>query len=687
MVKTAWRHLLQNHPHDSICGCSIDQVHRENAVRFAQSQQIAENLIMQAMQQIAAHQETTAPFPTRDAAAEPLPLVVFNPTQSSNTACVEIEVQLPGSLQAATLLDRNGRALPFQVVKRWRQEIGSMAFSREMLVAAIALSQATEPAQLLAMAQNLIISALGETDEPQAISHVLFIDSTHESSRSGLPSPQNGVAAIEIMIAPATRVQTDEQELLAAGQRMMTLLERADIQTIEIALVDQARQTIEFVAPDLPAHSCTPFWLYPRGADLGDSPTSGTDSPNPVGASAYPRPAACPRPEADPHPNSIENEFYRVTVNERDGTLQVTDRLTNVSFTGLNRFVDGGDIGDLYTYCPPAYDTLVREPIEPPLIELIQQGPVRATLRITSHWALPVSCTGDRRGRSEQLTSCSIVSEVTLIPGLRRIDIHTRIENMARDHRLRVLFPVSYIVEQVAVDRTFEVRMRAPMMPLPEDVTAWAETPVNAFPQKRFVDLSNGDYGLAILNRGLPECEVIQQENGQMAAAITLLRGVEWLSRGDLTTRHGHAGPMIHTPEAQSLGVNIFDYALLPHTGNWYAEDALVLHQAQAFQTPLTTRALVVHQHTGVTLASLVDVEPATLVVSAIKQANKGQGLVIRVYNPLDREIEGKIKPGVAFKQAFMANLQEECLMPLEVQAGTIPVRIRSGGIETIICS
>jgi len=35
LVRMAWKYLLQNHPHDSICGCSIDQVHRENAVLCA----------------------------------------------------------------------------------------------------------------------------------------------------------------------------------------------------------------------------------------------------------------------------------------------------------------------------------------------------------------------------------------------------------------------------------------------------------------------------------------------------------------------------------------------------------------------------------------------------------------------------------------------------------------------------
>lgn len=36
-----WRTLLQNHPHDSICGCSVDAVHQENEVRFAHVDQLS----------------------------------------------------------------------------------------------------------------------------------------------------------------------------------------------------------------------------------------------------------------------------------------------------------------------------------------------------------------------------------------------------------------------------------------------------------------------------------------------------------------------------------------------------------------------------------------------------------------------------------------------------------------------
>ena len=38
----AWKTLLQNHPHDSICGCSLDPVHREMMTRFEKAETVAD---------------------------------------------------------------------------------------------------------------------------------------------------------------------------------------------------------------------------------------------------------------------------------------------------------------------------------------------------------------------------------------------------------------------------------------------------------------------------------------------------------------------------------------------------------------------------------------------------------------------------------------------------------------------
>ncbi len=681
LIRMAWKYLLQNHPHDSICGCSIDQVHRENAVRFAQSQQISESIIAQAMQQIVQASDTRAPFATAPHTTyEPVPLVVFNLAPGPRTAAVQTVAQLPGSLHNAVIVDERGTHMPYRVTNRWRQEIGSMPIAREMLSAAVVLAGATSPAQLVQMAESMIMTALSQGTDTHVISRVYIENYSDSPIHHGHHTPQPGVVYIEIMVAPKGRVSINEQEVHSSVQQVLSFLDREDIHTLEVTLVDQARETIDFIAADLPACGMKTFWLYPRG----------------LKGEGHSLPAQLAAPQA----NSIENEFYRIEVNAQDGTLNVTDKQTNVVFTGLNRFIDEGDIGDLYTYCPPERDTLISEPLEPPKVELVNTGPVGARLRVSGRWSLPVACATSRAERSTRTTICPIVSDISLTPGVRRIDIHTYVENRAKDHRLRVAFPVSYSMEQVATEGTFEVRMRPVAQPLPADEAEWIEAPVNLFPQKRFVDASNGEIGLAILNRGLPECEVVHiddqsttgaAQTGKQAVAVTLLRCVEWLSRGDLPTRHGHAGPVEQTPEAQCLGHHEFDYALVPHRGTWEADDALVLREAQAFNTPIATRVVVTDQHNGELPActSLIAVEPGVLVLSALKRSNDGRGVVVRVYNPTDHDVHAKIFPRFAFTQVHMANLLEAYLVEessfLSIEDGSVKVSIRGGAIMTLV--
>jgi alpha-mannosidase len=68
----AWKTLLQNHPHDSICGCSVDEVHSEMMIRFAKSQQVAEALAEQSAEALASRVDTSS------FAAGSYPFVVFN---------------------------------------------------------------------------------------------------------------------------------------------------------------------------------------------------------------------------------------------------------------------------------------------------------------------------------------------------------------------------------------------------------------------------------------------------------------------------------------------------------------------------------------------------------------------------------------------------------------------------------
>ncbi|MBB6730575.1 alpha-mannosidase [Cohnella zeiphila] len=99
LLTYAWKTLMQNHPHDSICGCSVDEVHREMVTRFAKSAHVAETIVDAAKQALADKVDTTV---FARYGEDPLPLVAFNTTGRSRTGTVELE------LDAARIYFREG---------------------------------------------------------------------------------------------------------------------------------------------------------------------------------------------------------------------------------------------------------------------------------------------------------------------------------------------------------------------------------------------------------------------------------------------------------------------------------------------------------------------------------------------------------------------------------------------------
>ena len=86
-LRYAWKTLLQNHPHDSICGCSIDAVHEENMTRFARASQVASAICDAALDAIA----DSVPAPP----AGCVRAVVVNTDAVERARVVEALVDLP----------------------------------------------------------------------------------------------------------------------------------------------------------------------------------------------------------------------------------------------------------------------------------------------------------------------------------------------------------------------------------------------------------------------------------------------------------------------------------------------------------------------------------------------------------------------------------------------------------------
>jgi len=91
-LQAAWRTLLANHPHDSICGTSADPVHREMMTRFERCRQEGGEIAARSLEGAVGHDAVRARLAGRGAWKPAL--LVFNPSPAARDAVVEAEVAL-----------------------------------------------------------------------------------------------------------------------------------------------------------------------------------------------------------------------------------------------------------------------------------------------------------------------------------------------------------------------------------------------------------------------------------------------------------------------------------------------------------------------------------------------------------------------------------------------------------------
>jgi hypothetical protein len=119
-LDVAWKWLLMNHPHDSICGCSIDAVHEDMKFRFAQAEQIGNRLTTEAIRKLAASVQG-------EVGADEVRVTVFNPLPTPFDGVADLRLEIPptwplfnfnmGSFQptpAFRIYGPDGAELPYQ---------------------------------------------------------------------------------------------------------------------------------------------------------------------------------------------------------------------------------------------------------------------------------------------------------------------------------------------------------------------------------------------------------------------------------------------------------------------------------------------------------------------------------------------------------------------------------------------
>ncbi len=383
--------------------------------------------------------------------------------------------------------------------------------------------------------------------------------------------------------------------------------------------------------------------------------------------------------------NTLENEYLIAAFND-NGTLDLHDKESGVTYECIHYFVDDGEGGHAWMHQRPAVDRAVDSRGFPVTIALEEEGPLLARYRVEYRMRVPsgldenggepwqrLDGVGNQASRGSVERDLTIVSRFTLRRGARALEVETTFDNTATCHRLRVLLPTHRSGTHCHVESAFDVVERETVFG--ED-SVWEGARGVTFPMQRFVDVSDHEGGIAFVSQGLREYEVTQ--GADRCIAVTLLRAYEihlatvsarWESHPEMTL-------------SQAPGVHTFEYRIHPHAGPYDAGG--VLETADSVAAPLEPVQSGVSHGDLPQRHGFLEIEPATIQLSAYKRAENGRGWILRLYNPCERETSCTIT-AQPINRASTAALDETPEQELPVKDGRVSLTIAPKKIVTLL--
>ncbi|MFD0717184.1 alpha-mannosidase [Paenibacillus sp. GCM10027626] len=557
VLERLWRLLMLNHPHDSICGCSLDQVHKDMETRFDDIMAAGRYLLKDGMQKLAGRMQTRHPY--RDA----VPIVVFNSLPYRKTAVLDSLIRVPRRLagEAWALVDGEGKQYPARIeIKAVKQkDLESVYMTHEQLIA--------------------VLSKQDDESKPDDACFTVVHVRANLSDVTG--------------IGPSVYYLVQEDEVIETAKP-------ADEGWIRIA--------------------------------------SGS---------------------------SIENEYLTVHLNS-DGTFDLADKANSIRYSGLHAFRDRAELGDAYEH--KDQEQLELEEYGAPAGEVqwhigqVHEGCYRAETSFPI--SLPARYDWASGRRSLTTKTVQVDLAITVYSHSARIDIEAAVDNLCKDHMLRVAFPFGEKTDSIYAYDHFRVMKRAATSD-----HFWSDEPF-----QHAVYLKNESRGISLFSKGLPACQA-KTAGGQTELQLTLLRCF-----GRLGPWAGADHPV---PGGQNHGKHVYAYSLYPFGTDAdgeivrealnYAVDVI----AESADPGASGRQL---QENFSPIAIESEGEPPHL--SCTKLAEDGSGIIFRLWNPGEKAaalISG-LKCG---ESITVTDLQETPVCRLTSANGTVPVELPAFGLFT----
>jgi hypothetical protein len=362
--------------------------------------------------------------------------------------------------------------------------------------------------------------------------------------------------------------------------------------------------------------------------------------------------------------NTLENRFYRVTLDPRTGAVE------SIYDKELSReMVDNDAPHKLNQLVARWAKTGAQEVARKPQIRKGQTGPVYGSLVVS----------GEGPG-CPQLTQ-----EVILYDTVKRIELNNRVlKDSTAAIELYFAFPFKVDKPGFRFEGTDSV-----IEPLADQFPG---SNSNYYPVQHWADVSDGQIGVALCPLeahlvefgGLWPCYVSQAHHGVTPPDF----GRPFVGRENL--RKGHLYSFVLTSnfrtnfQSVQQGDLLFRYAITTHRGDWKAgrpRDA-----GWAVANPLVP-ILVSGKGQG-TLGkrmSFAEVDQPNVLLLTLKRAEDGQGVIVRLWETEGKQTTVSVKlPHLAIRKAFRTNLVEEDEQELTFTAQTVTASIKPFGLTTI---
>jgi alpha-mannosidase len=342
-------------------------------------------------------------------------------------------------------------------------------------------------------------------------------------------------------------------------------------------------------------------------------------------------------------PDFVENEFFRVRVDPKTGCItSLWDKQSqweavppSACANELQTFVDKPKQWDAWNIDADfeAHQWHLDQADE---VAPVENGPLRAVLRVKKHFQ-----------------NSTFVQDITLYPHIRRVDVRMTADWHEKHILVKAAFPVAVEADTATYEIPFGSIARPTTRRTPEERAQFE------VPALRWADLSDARHGLSLLN----DCKYGYDAHGSVLR-LSLLRSPEW--------------PDPHADE----GTHEFTYSLLPHSGGW--REVGTVRAAYELNTPL--RAVAAQSHTGTLpgVHSFVALEPANLVLTAMKQAEDDADLILRFYESAGQKTEARITLPPNVEEVREANLMEQPGERLPSDGKTVTVAVNPWEIKTL---